>query len=170
MESPIIYARRFQGLALEYLNHCDAAATEQDSQNFVMLLLEYARITSYVYSAVVTQLVSSSTFSNDDGGDKIYLISKSALKAMMSKTTTAEEAQGTTEDTGNDHSPLANTTCLTEIQAIKNMIRSAICAEKRHAKEDRSSFRVTLDDSVRGLLGLHRRNKVLGVDLRNYPK
>jgi len=40
VESTALYARRFQSLALEYLNHCDAVAAEKDSQNFAMLLLE----------------------------------------------------------------------------------------------------------------------------------
>ena len=33
------YARRLQGLALDYLNHCDTTVAEQDSQNFAVMLL-----------------------------------------------------------------------------------------------------------------------------------
>lgn len=60
-ESTELYARRFQSLALEYLNHCDSAAAEQDSQSFSMLLLENANIPAPVYSTAVTQLVSNAT-------------------------------------------------------------------------------------------------------------
>lgn len=42
-ESPAMFARRFEALELDYLNHCDTATIRQDSQNFEMLLLENAK-------------------------------------------------------------------------------------------------------------------------------
>lgn len=149
-EDVAIYARRFQSLALDYLNHCDAIAAEQDSQNFAMLLLENANIPSSVYSAVVTQLVSAATARQTDDNGKIYIISKGALHDTLSKLETIEQSHSTQgEDTTVQDSP--DIQCLPELQAIKKVIQNAINKNNRHEKEDRASFRVTLDDAVEAL-------------------
>ena len=50
VEAPDQFARRFQALALDYLNHCDTATIQQDSQNFAIILLENSKISPSVYS------------------------------------------------------------------------------------------------------------------------
>lgn len=86
-ESTAMHARRFQILALEYLNLCDANTTEQDSQNFAMLLLDNARIPALVYSTVDTQLISNATARPDQIDERIYIIGKDNIKMTRTKAT-----------------------------------------------------------------------------------
>lgn len=136
-ESTQLYGRRFQSLAIEYLNHCDSAAAAQDSQNLSMLRLENANIPASVHSTVVTQMVSNATNRNLDPVDKIYLISKATLEYMIEK---ADSLAFADIDTSEE---IAN--------SIKNLALRAIKTNERHVQEDRTSFRVALDEAVHTL-------------------
>ena len=152
-ESTAIYARRFQGLAFQYLNHCDAVAAEQYSQNFAMMLLENAKIPSSVYSTVVTQLVSQSqnTCSNPD--EKILLISKAALKSIAAKAKMIENTQQASTTAPDGASQVAETLeYLAQSNGIKQLIRNTMRSNKRHEREYRATFRVALDDAVEALV------------------
>ena len=81
-EPPAFFSRRFQALALDYLNHCDTATIQQDSQNFAMLLLENANFPAYVYSSIITRLVSMITSRTDSSCNKIFVISKDRCRIV----------------------------------------------------------------------------------------
>lgn len=155
-ETTAMYERRFQNLALDYLNHCDATAAEQDSQNFAMLLLENAKIPASVYSTVVTQLVASASHRTNQPDNKIYLIGRDKLVSILERANTATCAYATVASaTATDTVvPSALSECVSELEAIKQLIRSAITANERHECEDRTTFRVTLDDAVEVLFDI----------------
>ena len=85
-ESPAIFARRYQALALDYLNHCDTATIQQDSQNFAMMLLENAMLPDTVYSSIITRLVSTISTQRSSNGNKIFVISKDRLEGIKKRT------------------------------------------------------------------------------------
>ena len=133
-ESTTLYARCFHGMALEYLNHCDAIAAEPDSQNFAMLLLENANILSSVYSNIVTQLISKASEPKVDTDGRIYSISEGTLQTLLSKAKTIEIARQihpqTDEADKAGHTPIP----LDEVGAIKRLIKTAIDSKERHQK------------------------------------
>lgn len=135
-ESPAIYARRFQSLALDYLNHCDAVAAEQDSQNFAMLLLENAKVPSSVYSTMITQMVASASNPHKTADNTIYVISKNTLHAKLSKANLLLEPEGSSSSPDS------------AARDMKDLITTAINSNERHSQEDHTSFRVTLDNAV----------------------
>ena len=140
-ESPAIFARRFQALALDYLNHCDTATIQQDSQNFAMLLLENARIPASVYSSIITRLVSMITSRTDNSCNKIFVISKERLEAIR---TTVLAMQKVVEE----HQTTSATEHAEATNDIITAVTATIDANELHIKQDRTIFRITLDDAV----------------------
>jgi len=147
-----MYARRFQSLALDYMNHCDANVAEQDSQSFAMLLLENAKIPASVYSTVVTQLVTTATTRTEIIPEsKICLISKDKLETILAKATEAISMyQNLTIDaTATEKEPTGQQSAYrAEVTSIRQIVSNALKANERHEQEDRTTFRVTLSDAV----------------------
>lgn len=146
-----MYARRFQILALYYLNHCDASATEEYNQNSALLLLENARIPASVYNTFVTQLVSTSSTQTNLPESQIFLIGKDTLTTVMDKTPTAASSHATMLAAAISAAPETISTpdaCLPGLEAIRKLIATAIETNERHDTEDRTTFRITLGDAV----------------------
>ena len=139
-ESPAIFARRYQAAALDYLNHCDTAIIQQDSQNFAMMLLENARIPASVYSSVMRRLVSTIT-SRSEATNKILVISKDRLTGIRDK---ANELQST--NSSEDYEAT--------IKSTIDAVTATVNVNENHAKQDRTVFRITLDDAVEVLKDL----------------
>lgn len=95
-ESTGMYAGRFESLAPDYLNDCDANAAVQDSQNFGMLLIENSKIPASVYSTVITHLVATAS-ARDGEENEIYLIGKAKHKSIRDKVDTAKATLGISE-------------------------------------------------------------------------
>lgn len=149
-ESAALFSRRFQSLALEYLHHCEGIVAEQDSQNFAMILLENSRLPPSVYSTVATQLLSSTTTRGNLDDQKIYVASKNAIEVILQKICRAEShlsRESLTNDDENDYQAL----CSQELSSIKSPVKYIAKQNEIHDREDRKSFRVTLDDAVEAL-------------------
>ena len=58
-EEPEIFARRFQGIASQYLVSCNRKHGKQDDQLFAMVLLENAGLPDYTLDNIVLQLIAS---------------------------------------------------------------------------------------------------------------
>lgn len=83
--------------------------------------------------------------------NKSYLIGKDNLKAIMEKATAAASSHATTlaTVTATDSQTLVTPdSCVTELEDIKKLIATASKANELHETEDRTTFRVTLDDAV----------------------
>ncbi|PXF46073.1 hypothetical protein BWQ96_04173 [Gracilariopsis chorda] len=139
-ESPAIFARRYQAAALDYLNHCDTGTIQQDSQNFAMILLENAKIPASVYSSVITRLVSTIT-SRSETTNKIFVISKDRLTEIRDK---ANALQST--DSSGDREATA--------KSIIDAVTATVDANELHVRQDRTVFRISLDDAVEVLKDL----------------
>ena len=58
-ESPYVYAKRFEGIVSQYLNHCHKSSLDQDNQVFVMVLLENSLLPQSVQDNLILQLTTS---------------------------------------------------------------------------------------------------------------
>ena len=148
-ESPAMFARRFQALALDYLNHCDTATIQQDSQNFAMLLLENSKISASVYSSIITRLVSMIAQRSGSSTNKIYVISKERLEAIKEN---AGAIRNLSE--GLDGNVPHSTAHTEYTKEIISAVTSTIDANELHVKQDRTVFRISLDDAVEVLKDL----------------
>ena len=82
-ETPSNFARRFRSIAFTYLNECSSAHSQQDTQNFAVLLLENSKLLADVYSSVINRLVASVTQRAKTPAKKIYIISKERLDMIQ---------------------------------------------------------------------------------------
>lgn len=64
-ESPYNYAKRFEGLVSQYLNHCHKTSADQDNQVFVMVLLENSALPQSVQDNLILQLTTNSQLRDD---------------------------------------------------------------------------------------------------------
>ena len=148
-ESPALFARRFQALALDYLNHCDTATIQQDNQNFAMLLLENSKISASVYSSIITRLVSMIASRSGNAASKIFVISKDRLEAIKERAgAIRNQVQGVDSITQLESVRAEHT------RAIIYAVTATIDANELHVKQDRTIFRITLDDAVEVLKDL----------------
>ena len=108
-ESPAIFARRYQAAALDYLNDCDTATIQQDSQNFAMMLFENARTPASVYSFVIRRLVSTIT-SRSEAANKILVTNKDWRTGIRDKAN-ALPSNNSSEDYHQVHSRRSNSYC-----------------------------------------------------------
>ncbi|CAN8066643.1 unnamed protein product [Agarophyton chilense] len=70
------------------------------------------------------------------------------LNSILKKVKAATEEHKSHEVSEESHTGNAfHSSCLTELEAIKEIFRCAINSNKRHDAEDRTTFRVTLDDA-----------------------
>ena len=139
-EQPAVFARRYQATALDYLNHCDTATIQQDSQNFAMMLLENARIPASVYSSVITRLVSMIT-SRSQATNKIFIISKDRLIGIRDKANVLQSTDSSDEREAT-------------VMSIIDAVTATVNANELHVKQDRTVFRISLDDAVEVLKDL----------------
>ncbi len=148
-ESPSMFARRYQALALDYLNHCDTATIQQDGQNFAMMLLENAKLPATVYSSIITRLVSTITSRADTAGNKIFVVSKDRLESIVRRTEIMQDLvqhHDATADFSIKH--------IEQSKSIVDAITATITANELHVTQDRTIFRITLDDAVEVLKDL----------------
>lgn len=64
-EATALFARRLQDKALKYLNHCYENTADQYKQIFVTVMIENARLNSFIHSTVVTLLVTIAASRNE---------------------------------------------------------------------------------------------------------
>lgn len=148
-ETPAAFSRRFQGLALKYLNHCGSTSTENDSQNFAMLLLENSNIPSSVYSSIVTQLVSKANERGNKDDDKICLVTTTALQAISESANETVGNYMTWRSTPKPQLPKTDSDCvLFGFESVKEEINKIIQQNERLGTIDRSRFSITLEDAV----------------------
>lgn len=142
-EAPSLFARRFQALALDYLNHCDTATIQQDSQNFAMLLLENAKIPASVYSSIITRLVSTVTSRSEGNGAKIFVVSKKRLEDIRVRAQNILDASQNSDVSSQEKDSQGYNS-----SGIIEAVTATINANELHVKQDRTVFRITLDDAV----------------------
>lgn len=85
-ESPIVFARRFKGLASLYLNNCHSGNTIQDSQLFAMILLQNAKLPETTMNHLILQLISESTTKGSSHISENVTLSEVKVKSIMHST------------------------------------------------------------------------------------
>lgn len=151
-ETPETFSRRFQGLALKYLNHCSSSSTEKDSQNFAMLLLENADIPSTVYSSIVTQLVSKANERGQANDDEICLATKSTLEGMKHHAQqSVMKYKNWRNSTSPQLPPIESDIILSNFELITNEIHKIIQHNECNRDTDRAKFSITLGDAADAL-------------------
>ena len=114
-----------------------------------MLLLENSKISASVYSSIITRLVSMIASRSGTVANKIFVISKHRLEEIKEKTSAirnlVQEANGI-EQMGTVHAE--------HTKGIIDAITATIDANELHVKQDRTIFRITLDDAVEVLKDL----------------
>ena len=174
-ESPAMFANRFQGLALKYLNHCNPTSSKQEIQNFAILLLENANIPASVYSSIISQLAScemielwirvSKAKERSQDKDEIMLVAREHIENIKDDIQDLLEAYQNIQSSEN---PTIYNDENDKIMPVLNRLQRKAGKNWKINNErdtkDRSNLRITLDDAVNALfevkieLGMEKSN------------
>ena len=150
-ESTAMFANRFQGLALKYLNHCNPTSSKQESQNFAMSILENANIPASVYSWIITQLVSKAKERSQDKDD-IMLVAREHIENIKDDIQDLLEAYQNFKSSENltiynDE----NDIIMPVINRLQRKVGKTWKINNERDTKDRSNLRITLEDAVDAL-------------------
>lgn len=129
-ETPSNFAKRFRSVALDYINQCSSGASQQDSQNFAMLLTENCKLPADVCSSVVTRLVALVTQRASEPVNQIDVISKERLEFIRYECDKIRSQQTPTKS--EDHSHAA--------EAIIATAENAVKSNQAHEKKEKEYF------------------------------
>eukprot|EP00737_Agarophyton_chilense_P000191 gb/GEZJ01000219.1/.p2 GENE.gb/GEZJ01000219.1/~~gb/GEZJ01000219.1/.p2 ORF type:complete len:409 (-),score=32.31 gb/GEZJ01000219.1/:2922-4148(-) len=141
-ETPIEYARRFQGLASIYLTHSNAGNSTQNGQLFSMLLIENARLPEATTNHIVLQLVNDTTqrpFS--DLKEKIS-VSQFRLRKLDEEMRAIRQGIDT---------PSMNIEDVRAHLSSGETILEAICNDDLKLRQQENRIHITLDAAVRAI-------------------
>lgn len=166
------YAERFRGLAQMYLNHCRSRDTNQDSQNFAMLLLENARLTTSTFNNIVSILIADAK-NKSDTQIEVVCMSKTKYNAIESSCKESIELWNMYTMQSNAPNEVDPAVTEQQVQASlekhKTTIENAKSTKSRLRQEDRVPYAISLEDAVAALKDIKTNDAQQGDDPKPVP-
>lgn len=169
-EKPHAFARRFQGMAKQYLNMSNSANGEKESQNFAILLLENAQLPSSTFNNIVTQLVTKSSSKQGIPETATVTLPSSTFVELIRISTAASQALSSWESaittTTTAHNSETHQLILKTKTLIETTNKIAEGAQKENTElvqKDRQNIFITLDDAVDAICDIKADEEIIAL-------
>ena len=140
-EEPEAFAKRFQGVASQYLASCHNN-NQQNNELFAMVLLENAALPDHTLDNIVLQLIATAKERNNVYDDTIRRIPSSQL------TDKSKELSSLIQKYKERPSERQDESIMTGLEKVNEWFDRAITPSEIPASEENDGFRILLSDAV----------------------
>ena len=137
-ESPHDYAKRFECLVSQYLNHCHKTSSDQDNQVFVMVLLENSALPQSVQDNLILHLTTCAQNTSDLDAPSKISIPRDTFASIQEQVKNIE-SNATLNNPGNIER---------YVSQLNSILTSIDESTKRIASTDRVQNYIRLEDAI----------------------